>query len=103
MADDLEEAARKGQQCKIWPKIYAISGKKKKQSATVRDRSGQPISYPHAQKERWKKQFSELLNPPHRKADILDLEDVTPQPSFEFLTNSSEAPTRSEVVDALKN
>ena len=102
MADDLEEAARKGQQREVWQKIYVISGKKKKQSAAVRDRSGQLIADPHAQKERWKEHFSELLNPPPREADISDLEDVTPQPSFEYLTNTDEAPTRSEVVDALK-
>ena len=102
MADDLEEAARKGQQREVWQKIYVISGNKKKQSAAVRDRSGQLIADPHAQKERWKEHFSELLNPPPREVDISDLEDVTPQPSFEYLTNTDEAPTRSEVVDALK-
>ena len=102
MADDLEEAARKGQQREVWQKIYVMSGKKKKQSAVVRDRSGQLIADPHAQKERWKEHFSELLNPPPREADISDLEDVTPQPSFEYLTNTDEAPTRTEVVDALK-
>ena len=64
MADDLEEAARKGQQREVWQKIYVISGKKKKQSTAVRDRSGQLIADPHAQKERWKEHFSELLNPP---------------------------------------
>ena len=68
----------------------------------MRDRSGQLIADPHAQKERWKEHFSELLNPPPQEADISDLEDVTPQPSFEYLTNTDEAPTRSEVVDALK-
>ena len=102
MADDLEEAARKGQQREVWQKIYVISGKKKKQSTAVRDRSGQLIADPHAQKERWKEHFSELLNPPPREADISDLENVTPQPSFDYLTNTDEAPTRSEVVDALK-
>jgi hypothetical protein len=33
MADDLEEAARKGQQREVWQKIYVISEKKKKLSA----------------------------------------------------------------------
>ena len=102
IADDLEEAARKGQQREVWQKIYVISGKKKKQSTAVRDRSGQLIADPHAQKERWKEHFSELLNPPPREADISDLVNVTPQPSFDYLTNTDEAPTRSEVVDALK-
>ncbi|KAL5260114.1 hypothetical protein ACHWQZ_G010287 [Mnemiopsis leidyi] len=82
MADDLEKVARKGQQHKVWKKIDVISGKKKKQSTSVRDRLGQLIADPHAQKERWKEYFSELLNPPPREVDISDLEDVTPQPSF---------------------
>ena len=50
MADDLEEAARKGQQREVWQKINVISGKKKKQSTAVRDMSGQLISDPQAQK-----------------------------------------------------
>ena len=103
MADDLKEAARKGQQREVWQKIYVLSGKKKKQSTAVRDRSGQMIADPHAQKEWWKGHFSKLLNPPPREADISDLKNVTPQPSFDNLTNTDEALTRNEVVDALKN
>ena len=61
MADDLEEAARKGQQREVWQKINVISGKKKKQSTAVRDMSGQLIADPQAQKERWKEHFSRLL------------------------------------------
>ena len=58
MADDLEKAARKGQRREVWQKINVISGKKKKQSAVVRDMSGQLIADPNAQKERWKEHFS---------------------------------------------
>ena len=34
------------------------------QSIAVRNKLGQLIADPHAQKERWKEHFSELLNPP---------------------------------------
>lgn len=102
MASELEEAASKGQQREVWQKIYVISGKKKRQSAAVRDRSGVLIADPHAQKERWKEHFSELLNPPAREADLSDLDHISPQPNFEYLADTDEAPTGNEVVDALK-
>ena len=69
----------------------------------MRNKLGQLIADPHAQKERWKKHFSELLNPPPQEVDISDLDNITPQPNFEYLSNTDEAPTRSDVVDALKN
>ncbi len=102
MASDLEDAASKGHQREVWQKIYHIAKKKKKQSAAVRDRSGQLIPDPHAQKERWKEHFSELLNPPPQEADLSDLDNVPTQPSFEYLSDTDGAPTRNEVVDALK-
>lgn len=70
MADDLEEAARKGQQREVWQKINVISEKKKKQSTAVREISGQLIADPHAQKEKWKEHFSRLMNPPPQEANI---------------------------------
>ena len=97
MATDLEEAARKGQKREVWQKIRVISGKKKKkQSIAVRNKLGQLIADPHAQKERWKEHFSELLNPPPQEVDISDLDNIIPQPNFEYLSNTDEAPTRSE-------
>ena len=68
----------------------------------MRNKLGQLIADPHAQKERWKEHFSELLNPPPQEVDISDLDNIIPQPNFEYLSNTDEAPTRSEVVDALK-
>ena len=59
-ADDLKEAASKDQQREVWQKNYVISGEKKKQSTAVRDRSGQLTADRHAQKERWKEDFSEV-------------------------------------------
>ena len=102
MATDLEEAARKGKQREVWQKIRVISGKKKKQSIAVRNKLGQLIADPHAQKERRKGHFSESLNPPPQEVDISDLDNIIPQPNFEYLSNTDEAPIRSEVVDALK-
>ena len=102
MATDLEGAAKKGQQREVWQRIRVISGKKKKQSIDVRNKLGQLIADPHAQKERWKEHFSELLNPPPQEVGISDLENIIPQPNFEYLANTDEGPTRSEVVDDLK-
>ena len=45
---------------------------------------------------------SKLLNPLPREADISDLVNVTPQLTFDYLANTDEAPTRNEVVEALK-
>ena len=64
--------------------------------------SGQLIADPQAQKERWKEHFSRLLNPPPQEANISDLDNIPPQPSFDDLSDSDEAPTRNEIVDALK-
>ena len=102
MATDLEEAAKKGQQREVWLRIRVISGKKTKQSIDVRNKLGQLIADPHAQKERWKEHFSELLNPPPQEVGISDLENITPQPNFEYLANTDEGPARSQVVDDLK-
>ena len=90
MATDLDEAARKGQQREVRQNIRAVSGKKKKQSITVRNKLGQLIADPHAQKERWKEHFFELLNPPPQKVDISDLENITPNP----ILNTSLTPMR---------
>ena len=68
----------------------------------MRDRSDQLIADSHAQKEKWKEHFSDLLNSSQGEADISDVENVTAQPSFDFLTNTDEAPARNEVVVALK-
>ena len=45
---------------------------------------------------------TKLLNPLPREADISDLVNVTPQLTFDYLANTDEAPTRNEVVEALK-
>ena len=102
MATELEEAAKKGQQREVWQKIYVISGKKKKQSTAVRDRTGKLIADPQAQKDRWKEHFSELLNPSPLQVDLSDLDGIPLQPNFEYLTNPDEVPTENEIADAFK-
>ena len=60
------------------------------------------MQIPTLRKKDGKSTFLELLNPPPQEVDISDLDNVTPQPNFELLSNTDEAPTRSEAVDALK-
>jgi len=65
VAADLEAAAMRGYQRGVWQKIKYLSNKHIRKSTSVRVKDGKIISDPHAQfKERWKKHFTELLNPP---------------------------------------
>ena len=61
-----------------------------KQSIAVRNKLGQLIANPNAQKERWKERFSELLNRPPQEADISDLKNITPN----LILNTSLTPMR---------
>ena len=79
-----------------------MSGKKNRKSAAVRDNTGQLISDPNAQRERWGEHFSELLNPPVRDADLSDLDSLEVIPSFPHLSDDDGPPTRTEIFDALQ-
>ena len=102
IADDLEQAAGRGQQREIWQKIKVLSNnKKRKQSTAVRDKSGKLIADPEAQKHRWKEHFSELLNPPNDATDLSDLDGVEPKLSFDNMSDDDGPPTHAEISAAL--
>ena len=102
VADEMEAAARHGQQREVWQRIKALSGKKNRKSAAVRDKTGKLISDPSAQRERWGEHFSELLNPPVSDADLSDLDSLEVVPSFPHLSDGDGPPTRTEITDALR-
>ena len=102
IADEMEAAAVHGQQREVWQRIKTLSGKKNRKSAAVRDNTGQLISDPNAQRERWGEHFSELLNPPVRDADLSDLDSLEVIPSFHHLSDDDGPPTRTEIFDALQ-
>ena len=102
IADEMEAAAVHGQQREVWQRIKTLSGKKNRKSAAVRDNTGQLISDPNAQRERWGEHFSELLNPPVRDADLSDLDSLEVIPSFPHLSDDDGPPTRTEIFDALQ-
>ena len=102
VADEMEHAAAHGQQREVWQRIKALSGKKRKKSTAVRDKSGKMISDPSAQRERWMEHFSELLNPSARDTDLTDLDSLEVVPSFPHLSDGDGPPTRTEISDALR-
>ena len=52
VADEMEAAAVHGRQREVWQCIKAFSGKKKRKSTAVRDKTRKMISDPSAQRER---------------------------------------------------
>ena len=52
VADEMESAVIHGQQREVWQLIRALSGKKKRKSTAVRDKTGKLISEPGARRER---------------------------------------------------
>ncbi len=102
IASDLEDAASRGQQREVWQKIKILSNKRSKKSTAVRDKTGKVISDPSDQLKRWKEHFSELLNPPECEADLSDLDDLEPNPSFPYLGEDDGPPDATEILAALK-
>ena len=102
VAEDLETAAVHGRQREVWQRIKTLSGKKKRKSTAVRDKTGKVISDPSAQRERWGEHFSELLNPPPTNVDLSDLDSLEVIPSFPYLSDNDGPPTRLEILDSLK-
>ena len=101
VADEMESAAIHGQQREVWQLIRALSGKKKRKSTAVRDKTGKLISEPGAQRERWREYFSELLNPATAESDLSDLDSLDMIPCFPYLEDGDAPPTRTEISDAL--
>ena len=101
VADEMECAAIHGQQREVWQLIKALSGKKKRKSTAVRDKTGKLISEPGAQRERWREHFSELLNPATAESDLSDLDSLDMIPCFPYLEDGDGPPTRTEISYAL--
>ena len=97
----MESAAIDGQQREVWQLIRALSGKKKRKSTAVRDKTGKLISEPGAQRERCREHLSELLNPATAESDLSDLDSLAMIPCFPYLEDGDGPPTRTEISDAL--
>ena len=57
IADEMEAAAVHGQQRNVWQRKKTLSGMNYRKSAAVRNNTGQLISNPNAQLERWSGHF----------------------------------------------
>ena len=62
IADELEDAAKNGQQRDVWQKIRVLANGRKTNVTAVRDKDGKLISDPKAQSDRWAEYFEEMLN-----------------------------------------
>ncbi|KAL5254332.1 hypothetical protein ACHWQZ_G013943 [Mnemiopsis leidyi] len=102
-ADNLENAASKGQQREVWQQIRLLSGKKKKKTSAVRDSDGRIISDPSKQRDRWKEYFHKLLNPNSGTIDLSSMDSLERNPCFSHLSDDDGPPTRNEILTALKS
>ena len=102
-ADNLENAASKGQQREVWQQIRLLSGKKKKKTNAVRDSDGRIISDPSKQRDRWKDYFHQLLNPNSGTIDLSVLDSLERNPCFTHLSEDDGPPTREEIISGLKS
>ena len=97
----MESAAIHGQQREVWQLIKALSGKKRRKSTAVRDKTGKLISKPGDQRERWREHFSQLLNPVTAEFDLSNLDSLDMIPCFPYLEDGDRPPTRTEISNAL--
>jgi len=102
VADELEEAASRGQQQEVWAKIKVLSKKPSNTCKAVKDLSGKPIAEPAAQRLRWQEHFSDLLNNASDELDLADLDSFEKEPSFDYLSEEDGPPTMFEIESALK-
>ncbi|KAL5251712.1 hypothetical protein ACHWQZ_G014757 [Mnemiopsis leidyi] len=102
VAEELEEAAKQGQQRDVWQKIRTLTNKRTKSTQAVRDKAGNLISDPEAQSHRWAEYFEELLAPAEEVVDFSLLESEEKVFSFDYLSDDDEPPTMLEIEEALK-
>ena len=102
VAEELEEAAKQGQQRDVWQKIKSLTNKRVNRSAAVRDKNGTLISDPEAQSHRWAEYFEELLTPAADAVDFSLLDQDEKVLSFEYLSNDDEPPSLFEIEEAIK-
>ncbi|XP_063691252.1 uncharacterized protein LOC134823648 [Bolinopsis microptera] len=102
IAEELEDAAKQGQQRDVWQKIKSLTNKRVNRSAAVRDKNGTLISDPEAQSHRWAEYFEELLTPAANAVDFSILDQDEKLLSFEYLSNDDEPPSLFEIEEAIK-
>ena len=102
VADELEDAAKLGQQRDVWQKIRALAGGRKSGVTAVRDKDGVLISDPKAQSDRWAEYFEELLTPATSTVDFADIDGEDKILSFEYLCEDDDPPSFLEIEEALK-
>ena len=102
MAEDLEEAAKQGQQREVWQKIRCLANKRTNRAAAVRDKDGSLIPDPEAQANRWAEYFEELLTPAPDSVDFSLLDSEEEVLSFGYLSNDDEPPSLLEIEEAIK-
>ncbi|XP_025108813.1 uncharacterized protein LOC112572996 [Pomacea canaliculata] len=87
LASEAEEAARKGEQGKLYKITKTISGKfHSTNNAPVKDKGGKLLTTEIEQEARWAEHFREILNrpPPSKEADIQEaIEDIDCE-SYEY-------------------
>ncbi|KAI4896154.1 hypothetical protein NFI96_009623 [Prochilodus magdalenae] len=98
LASEAEEAARKGEQGKLYKITKTISGKfHSNNNAPVKDKEGKLLTTEREQEVRWAEHFREVLNrpPPSEEADI--------QEAIEDLDVNIAPPEKQEIITATKS
>lgn len=98
LASQAEEAARKGEQGKVYKITKIVSGKHRRTTeAPIVDKKGQLLTTESQQEARWAEHFQEVLNRP----------PPTTEPNIQHAENdldiSIEPPTKEEIVSAIKS
>ena len=96
MAKKAEEAAAGGHMRILYQATKTLTGKYGKPEVPVKDQEGKTIFGKEAQSKRWVEHFNSLLNrpPPSNPPQIL--------PARNDLPICCDAPSREEIVDAIK-
>ena len=100
--EELEEAAKQGQQREVWQKIRSLTNKRTNRAVAVRDKDGSLIPDPEAQSHRWAEYFEELLTPAAESVDFSLLDSEEQLLSFEYLSEDDEPPSMFEIEEAVK-
>ena len=102
IAEELEEAAKQGQQREVWQKVRSLSSRRTNRSAAVRDKHGSLISDPEVKSHRWAEYFEDLLKPETAETDFSLLDQEEQVLSFEYLSEEDESPSLFEIEEAVK-
>ena len=98
LASQAEEAARKGEQGKVYTITKIVSGKHRRTTETpIVDRKGQLLTTESQQEARWAEHFQEVLNrpPPTTEPDVQHAEND--------LDIGIEPPAKEKIVSAIKS